>query len=112
MAKSKKSDKMPKKDYDTLSQAINALTKEGYEEGFKAEDTRIVGTGSTKKYLPGELKIVNTYRFEGMTDPEDESIVFAIEANDGTKGTLVMSYSSKHSQNVELIKKIPNSTND
>ena len=94
--------------YDTLSQAINALTLDGYEEGFKADDTRIIGINSKKKYLPSELKITRTYRFEGMTNPEDDTIVFAIEANDGVKGTLVMSYSSKHNQNVELIKKIPN----
>ena len=93
--------------YDTLSQAINTLTENGYEEGFKAEKTKIVGTQTSKEYLPEELKIVKTYRFEGMTNPQDDSIVFAIEANDGTKGTLVMSYSSKHSQNVELIKRIP-----
>ncbi len=44
-----------------------------------------------------------------MTDPQDETVVFAIAAEDGTKGTLVMSYSAEHSQNVELIAKIPNS---
>lgn len=99
---------MPKNDYDSLSQAINALTFDGYEEDFKAVDTEIIGTGSKKKYLPSELKIIHTYRFEGMTNPEDNTVVFAIEAYDGIKGTLVMSYSSKHNQNVELIKKIPN----
>jgi hypothetical protein len=94
-------------DYDTLSLAINTLTKNGYEEGFRAENTKIVGSKTSKEYLPEELKIVESYRFEGMSNPQDDSIVFAIEANDGMKGTLVMSYSSKHSQNVELIKRIP-----
>ncbi|WP_242156835.1 phosphoribosylpyrophosphate synthetase [Aestuariivivens sediminis] len=103
---------MLKNDYDTLSQAINALTKHGYKEGFRADDHRIIATISKKKYLPGELKIIHTYRFDGMTNPQDDTIVFAIEANDGTKGTLVMSYSSKHDQNVELIKKIPMATNN
>jgi hypothetical protein len=98
---------MLKNTYDTLSQAINALTLHGYEEGFKADDTKITTTHSDKEYLPNELKIVHTYRFEGMTNPQDDSIVFAIEADDGVKGTLVMSYSSKHNHNVELIKKIP-----
>lgn len=98
---------MLKQDFDTLSQAINTLTQGGYKEGFKAEDASIVGSISRKEYLPEELKIVKTYRFEGMTNPQDDTIVFAIEANDGNKGTLVMSYSSKHNQNVELIKKIP-----
>ena len=98
---------MLKNDYGTLSQTINALTDNGYKEGFKAGETKFIGTTSSKEYLPKELKIVQTYRFEGMTNPQDDSVVFAIEANDGVKGTLVMSYSSKHNQNVELIKDIP-----
>ena len=98
---------MLKNDYDTLSQATNALTRSGFSEGFKAEDDQFLAVHSKKTYLPNELKIVRTFRFEGMTNPQDDSIVFAIEAEDGVKGTLVMSYSSKHNQNVELIKKIP-----
>ena len=97
---------MHKEDYETLSQATNALTKEGFKDGFKAEEKSIVGSHTSKSYLPEELKIVQTYRFDGMTNPQDDTVVFAIEANDGNKGTLIMSYSSQHNQNVELIKKI------
>ncbi|MEQ9188335.1 MAG: phosphoribosylpyrophosphate synthetase [Cryomorphaceae bacterium] len=98
---------MDSQNFDTLSQAVNALTRKGYEEGFKAEDNAIVGSISSKRYLPEDLKIVGTHRFEGMTNPQDDCVVFAIEANDGNKGTLVMSYSSQHNQNVELIRRIP-----
>ncbi len=100
---------MLKNDYETLSQATNALTQNGYEESFKASDDKIHGLNSNKDYSPDELKIVHTYRFDGMTNPQDDATVFAIEANDGVKGTLIMSYSSKHNQNVDLIKKIPKS---
>ena len=99
-------------DFETLSQAMNALNEAGFKEGFKAEPDGIVGTFSGKSYQPEELKIVQSHRFDGMTNPQDDSIVFAIEAQDGTKGTLVMSYSSKHNQNVELIKRIPSSEVD
>ncbi len=102
---------MRKDHYDTLSQATNALTEEGYKDGFKAEGNMIVGSYTSKRYHPDELSIVRTYRFEGMTNPEDDTIVFAIEAKDGNKGTLIMSYSSQHDQNVELIKKIPKAEN-
>jgi len=98
---------MLKNNYETLSLATNALSLNGYTESFNAEDSKIVGLHSNKKYTPDELKIAHTYRFEGMTNPQDDAVVFAIETNDGAKGTLIMSYSSKHNQNVELIKKIP-----
>ncbi len=100
---------MNKYSFDTLSEAVNTLTsKEGFTEDFEAEDNCIKALYSKKQYQPNELKILSSYRFEGMTNPGDQTTVFAIEANDGTKGTLVMSYSAEHSQNVELIRQIPN----
>ena len=93
--------------FDTLSEAVNTLTKDGFTEDFEAENNCIKALYSKKEYQPSELKISSSYRFEGMTNPGDQSTVFAIEANDGTKGTLVMSNSAEHSQNVELIRQIP-----
>lgn len=93
---------------NTLSEAVNYLTKEGFTEDFKAKEKYIMALYSEREYLPKDLKILDVYRFEGMTNPEDETALFAIEANDGTKGTLVMSYSAEHNQNVDLIKEIKN----
>lgn len=95
--------------FDTLSMAINALTKDGFTEDFKAEEDCIKALYSKKKYQPKDLEIVSTFRFEGMTNPEDQTELFAIIAADGLKGTLVMSYSAIHFQNVELIKQIKES---
>lgn len=93
--------------FDTLSEAVNTLTKNGFMDDFNAAGTKIKGSYSKKEYLPEELLIVDFYRFEGETDPQDASAVFAIEAKDGTKGTLVMSYGASHNHDVELIQKIP-----
>ncbi len=98
---------MDKHNFDTLSEAVNTLTQEGFAEDFEAGESNIKALYSKKEYQPGELMIIDTYRFEGMTDPEDQVTLFAIMAKDGTKGTLVMSYSAEHSQNEELIRKIP-----
>lgn len=98
---------MEKLHYDTLSQATNGLNEQGYTEDFKAMESKIVGFHSKKEFAPTDLKIVHHFRFDGMTNPQDDTVVFAIEAKDGTKGTLVMSYSAEHEQNVELIKQIP-----
>ena len=97
---------MDTRNFDTLSMAVDAFTKEGFTEDFKAEENCILALYSKKEYQPEELKIVHSLRFEGMTNPEDQVELFAIVANDGLKGTLVMSYSAQHFQNVELIKQI------
>ena len=97
---------MDSHNFDSLSLAINALTEHGYSEDFKAEDKFIRALYSKKEYSPENLTIVSSFRFEGITNPEDETELFAIEADDGTKGTLVMSYSAEHYQNVDLIRQI------
>ena len=95
-------------DFTTLSQAVNTLTQnEGYKEDFEADESCIKALYSKKEYQPSDLVIIESYRFEGMTNPSDQSTVFAIEAKDGTKGTLVMSYGASTSQNEELIRQIP-----
>ena len=39
-----------------------------------------------------ELSIVEHHRFEGMSDPDDSSVVYALEAPNGLKGVLVDAY--------------------
>jgi len=43
-------------------------------------------------YSPSEMTIVEYHRFEGMSNPSDMSIVFAVESEDGRKGTIVSTY--------------------
>ena len=93
-------------EFENLYEAVDALTKEGYKETFKAEQSFIKALYSKNEYHPDELKIIKCFRFDYMTNPDDESVLFAIIADDGIKGTLVMSYSAEHSQNVELIRLI------
>lgn len=92
--------------FNSLSEAVDFLTQKGYAEDFKAEQNVIKALYSKKEYAPKELKIVDSFRFEGETNPEDETVLFALISKDNVKGTLVMSYSATHSQNIDLIKQI------
>lgn len=98
---------MKKKDFDTLVDATNYLMDEGYTESFKATDAGVTAMGTKKTYNPADLLITGQYRFEGMSNPADSVELMAIKAIDGIKGTLVLSYGAKHSQNTDVIKKIP-----
>lgn len=92
--------------FDTLTEATNALTKAGYKEDFKAIGDKITALYAHKEYDPSSIKIVKAYRFDNDTDPGDEIELFALEADDGLLGTLIMSYSATDSQNVELIRQL------
>ncbi len=93
--------------YDTLTEAVNDLTLNGFTEDFVAESEGVKALNSKKVYQPEEILIIQKYHFEGDTDPDNAVDLFVIEANDGIKGTLVDSYSSAHNNDGTTLRKIP-----
>jgi len=85
-----------KEEMSTLTSCTAALMKEGFTENFVATETGIEAPSNNKTYIPDEVKIVSFYRFEGESDPADNSILYAIETNDGIKGQLIDSYGSPY----------------
>ena len=79
-------------DMKTLASCINHLVKEGYTEDFKIIDSGMISLQSENVYRPEQVHVLNFFRFEGASDPADNSILYAIEIDDGTKGTLTDAY--------------------
>src|SRR6188472_1254486 len=79
-------------DMKTLASCLNKLTLEGYTEDFKAGERGLLSLQHEKIYEPGEVQVNDFFRFEGASDPADNSILYAIETHDGIKGTLVDAY--------------------
>jgi hypothetical protein len=76
-----------------LDKCLNFLEEKGYTDQFRVEKKYLVSLkDSKKKYKPKDVNAVNFYRFEGISDPDDMSILYAIETCDGTKGTLIDAY--------------------
>ncbi|MFN2458181.1 MAG: hypothetical protein ABR502_08280 [Chitinophagaceae bacterium] len=77
----------------SMDKCIKKLEEQGYTDQFRVEKKILHSLkDSKKKYKPKDVKAVNFYRFEGDSDPDDMSILFAIETTDGTKGTLIDAY--------------------
>lgn len=93
-------------DTSTLSQRIEELRKSGFTTNFSVQDDTIVNLDSKQNVDVEELSVKHCYRFEGMTNPSDLSILYAVEAKDGSKGTLVDGYGVSSSISKELSKKI------
>ena len=75
----------------TLSQVIEKLRVKRQDNEFLLTDKGF-SIGNGKFYQTQDLKIIRTYRFEGESDPSDSSILYVIEANDGTLGYSIDSY--------------------
>lgn len=66
----------------TLSQVMNQLQEEGY--------TGNITSDQIKQLNPSEWEIDNIHRFEGNTNPGDNSILYAISRKDGKLKTLLV----------------------
>ena len=80
--------------YDNLVEATEELGKRGFDSVFKFDDNRLLSMTTNRTYHAKDLLIVEYHRFEGMTNPADSSVIFAIETNTDEKGTVIMSYST------------------
>lgn len=76
--------------YETLSQATDDLAKRGYILDFNLTDEGLLCDGVQCNI--GEFVIVEFYRFEGFSSPDDLAVVYALERADGSKGILVTGY--------------------
>ena len=78
--------------YKTMAEAVDGLRQRGFTTDFG------VGKGSgelvsgDRRFQSDDLTIVEHHRFEGMSDPDDSSVVYALEASNGLKGVLVDAY--------------------
>ena len=72
----------------TLSEAIDERVHEGFTEHFGVQGHQLRGFESGTMFEANEIVIRGFDRFEGVSDPDDMSIVYAIESLSGLRGTL------------------------
>jgi len=95
------------KTFETLSQAINALKGAGYTNDFNLHPEWIECAPLNVKFRPEEFHVDEVHRFEGMTNPDDSSVLYAVSSTSGTKGLLVDAYGVyAESISAEMIKKL------
>jgi hypothetical protein len=81
------------KSYNTLTEAMEALRGEGYVENFNLKQNCIESSSANYQIRHHEFEIDKFFRFEGDTDPADESILYAVSSEKyDLKGILVSAY--------------------
>ena len=79
---------------ETLSQATTRLSLAGYVEDYRSHDGRLVCGQCGTSHDPAELIIDEIVRFEGDSNPDDEAIVYALDAGCGHRGLYISAYGS------------------
>ncbi len=80
---------------DTLSEVMNALKNKGYSTDFNLKNECLIckKDGKEVHVYPNEFEIEDTFRFEGESNPDDNSILYAIKSDKhNLKGVFVNAY--------------------
>lgn len=85
---------------NTLTACVNKVVKDGYTDSFKVTSQGLYSCSTDKHFTPAEVKVINFYRFEGESDPADNTILYVMETSAGNKGTLVDAYGPYADENV------------
>lgn len=94
---------------NTLTEVMEMLADKGYDNELTfSEQGRMEGMG--KSYRPEDLTLIRTYRFEGPSDPADNTALYLLADKDGPVGYImdVYGYDSNYGNAFsEFLKNIP-----
>ena len=76
----------------TVAGALRLFGTRGFDREMSVARGRLRASGTDRDYGPQEVRVRDHRRFEGVSDPGDTSVVYAIETVDGVRGTLVDGY--------------------
>jgi hypothetical protein len=81
------------KAYTTLTEAISDLIQQGYILNFNINSDCIECPSNHLKLKPNEFEVDSVYRFQEMSDVDNESILYVISSiENNAKGLLVNAY--------------------
>ena len=78
---------------NTLSQVMEKLRLNGKDNELKMSDHGKMQSATLSKiYNPEDVTIVKTYRFEGESDPGDNSVLYILQDKDANMSYIVDAY--------------------
>lgn len=91
--------------YASASVALKELREKGYTLDFNLEENCIAC--GLEKFTAEDFEIAEVYRYEGDSNPDDESAVYGIISTSGLKGVLVTGYGTATGKMAtEILKKL------
>ena len=74
----------------------------GFTHSFRVADGKLIDNETKKSFTPKETYILAEHRYEGMSNPDDMSLLYILKTADGNKGTFLASYGAKADTEVTL----------
>ena len=79
---------MPKHEINKITEYAN----QGYTSSYKMKEDKIYDIENDISFGSDKVHIVDEYRYEGMSNPNDMSILYILEVPGKSKGTLLLPY--------------------
>ena len=71
---------------------IEEYTAKGYTSNYKMVEGKFTDIDNNIAFTSDEVVIEDEYRYEGMSNPSDMSILYILSVPNKTKGTLLLPY--------------------
>ncbi len=91
-----------KEELTSMVNVLSKLNKDGFKIDFRVtEDGRLSTLDGKQTFTADQVQIVNFYRFEGETNPDDMSILYVLETTTGARGTISDAYGIYSDETIE-----------
>ena len=95
------------KEMNTLTETIEKLRDKQFIHDFYIKDGLLKCDETNESFRTDEVLIEKTGRYEGDSNPDDMSIIYAITSKTGTQGILIDAYGTYANPKIsEFIKKV------
>ena len=85
-----------------LITVLAQVKKEGFKLDFKVtEEGKLSTMDDKQQFTADQVQIVNFYRFEGESNPDDMAILYVLETSTGAKGTISDAYGPYSDETIE-----------
>lgn len=92
----------------TLSEMMQKFRDKHFIHDFEIKDNLLICKETNESFDAEDLIVERTYRYEGDSNPDDMSILYAITAISGTQGILLDAYGTYANPRIsEFIKNVP-----
>jgi hypothetical protein len=87
---------------------IRQYETKGFTHSFRVVKGKLIDNETKNSFAPKQIHIVAEHRYEGMSNPDDMSILYVIKTSEGAKGTFLAAYGAiANTESMEFFADIP-----
>lgn len=96
----------------TLVEALQTFREQGFVHDFNLEHSSLFCSALSLRLYPDDFEVLDMIRFEGDSNPDDSSVLYAIRSATDVRGTFLMAYGAyADGASAEIVRKLADHRN-